>query len=84
MQVIKKDKIQMLVLNDDDEIIITSANGKSYVSIYETNGNMTIDGTINSKNYMIPFKERLEIDKQRALKTKERNHQAYLKRKGKV
>ena len=84
MQVIDKGSIKMLVLNEGDEVIITSSTHKnSYTSVYHNGDNLVFDSTINSKNYMIPYKEREEIGKQKALKVKEQKHNSYLKNKAK-
>lgn len=84
LQVVKNGDIQMIVLNKDEEIIITTSNKQTgYVSVYNNGENMVIDGTINKRDYSIPFKERKRIAEERANKVREYNHKRYLESKEK-
>lgn len=62
LKIVQDDKIQKIVLNVGEEIVITTSNEKTgYVSIYNNGKNMIIDGTINKKTYKIPHQERESI-----------------------
>lgn len=84
LQVVKNGDTQMIVLNEGEEIVITTSNKKTgYVSIYNNGKNMVVDSTINKDDYTIPYKERKRIDEERAKKIREYNHRKYLERKEK-
>lgn len=66
LKIVQEDNIQKLVLNEGEEIIITTNNEKTgYVSIYNNGKNMIIDGTINKKTYKIPRQEREALHKKK-------------------
>lgn len=81
MQVIQKDKIQMLVLNEGEEIIVSTSNKSTgYVSIYNDGKIMHIED-VNKNEYTTPYIERQMARHEKAINRAKKQHERYLKSK---